>query len=332
ILVVGDGYRIEGANDAAGRLAGASADALETRHCHAALFGRAIPCDPCPLATGEARFTHGRDAHERIFDARAYALPGSGKAHLCVYRDVTTTVAFERDAAQLDRMAAIGRLASGVAHELNNPLQAILTFVQLAQKRDVAAAKLPRYLEVIRESALRCRNIIQSMRTLSRSKMGDEHTLVDMAQVCDQALVLFRASYQDRVERAWPADTEYIVRANTSQIHQVVVNLIQNALDASPDEAHVRVNIEHDDGDVVMSVEDQGHGVPEREIEKIFAPFYTTKPEGVGTGLGLAISHQIMQKHGGSLRLSESTLAGARFEARLPGVSKPEAENGGRRK
>jgi two-component system C4-dicarboxylate transport sensor histidine kinase DctB len=97
-----------------------------------------------------------------------------------------------------------------------------------------------------------------------------------------------------------------------------LVNLIHNAVDASPKDGLIRVAVEEQGTDWVLSVEDQGSGVPEAERRKIFEPFYTTKPQGHGTGLGLSISHNIMREHGGSLRVGTASIGGARFEVRLP--------------
>lgn len=315
ILLVGADYRIEGANEAAAALAGRSAEDLEGRRCHETLFRSARPCEGCPLEPGQGRVVAGGSA--RTFDARAYRLPGVEGSHLCVYRDVTRELAFQREAAHFEKMAAIGRLSGSVAHELNNPLHGILSFVQLAQKPDVTPDKLARYLEVIRECAVRCRDIVQAMRDFSRRPGPRERKVFDVRVACEKALVLFGPVLGERLQASLGGVPAPCV-GNANSIQQVLTNLIQNAIDASPNDGVVRVSVEKDGDAIVIAVEDEGPGVPEEERERIFEPFYTTKPEGMGTGLGLAISHGIIQDHQGTLRVRRSELGGARFEARLP--------------
>ena len=301
LVIVSEALHVEGANVAAGLLSGKSAEELEGRPCHEVLFGRSSCCQGCPLPNSSGRVSASRTGTARTFDVGAYPLPGDSPAFLCTYVDVTEKLSFERETAHVEKMAAIGRLAGSVAHELNNPLHAILTFVQLAQKPAVPDEKLTRYHEVIRESAIRCRDIVLSLRNFSRRESASDGRLVDLHQVCDKALVLFSTLRGDkRVERTAAGTVDAYCLGNANQFQQVLVNLIQNAVDASPEGGVIRVSVEQENDQLVVAVEDQGSGVPESERHKIFEPFYTTKPEGVGTGLGLAISHQILREHGGA--------------------------------
>ncbi len=316
IAIVGPGYHVEGANLAAAKEAGLAVDELEGRKCHEVLFGKSQPCQGCPLDSGAGRLTVTQRGHERVFDGRAYRLGGGDGSHLCVYRDITRDVSFAAEAAQMEKMAAIGRLAGGVAHEINNPLHGILSFVQLAQKSGVPAEKLQRYHEVIYECAIRCRDIVQSLRDFSREARGGEKRPTKLGEVCDKALVLFESQHVAirRIDRSEGARC----LGNANQLQQVVVNLLQNAVDASPKGGVIDMTLGKHGGEVWLAIEDQGSGVPPEIREKIFEPFFTTKPEGVGTGLGLAISHNIVREHGGALRVADSALGGARFELRLP--------------
>jgi signal transduction histidine kinase len=318
LIIVREDLVVEGGNAAAGGLAGRPAEELEGLRCHQALFARQQPCTDCPINEGAGRITRDVGRRSQAFDARSYALPEGERVHICVYHDVTEKLAFEQEAAHVDKMAAIGRLAGGVAHELNNPLHTILTFAQLAQKPEVPAAKLERYHEIIRESAIRCRDIVQSLRTFSRR--GDaviEMRPVDLNEVCEKAAILFRASTTPQIELVRNS-TRPRCLGNGNQLQQVMVNFLQNAVDASPADGRIRMTVDADNDHWLVAVEDQGPGVPAEERDTIIEPFYTTKPEGVGTGLGLAISEKILRDHDGSLRVSDSDLGGARFEARIP--------------
>ncbi|MBC7792707.1 MAG: response regulator [Clostridia bacterium] len=321
LIMVDNDLRLEGANDAASGMARATIADMEGRKCHELLFKRSSPCANCPIGkdVATARVTLEDDDKQSFFDVRAYPLPASKPTHLCTYRDVTRALMLERDMSNVDKMAAIGRLAGGVAHEINNPLHGILSFVQLAQKPDVPSEKLVRYHDVIKECALRCRDIVQSLRDFSRQAKTTERSAVELNMVCEKALVLFESVTTRRFEHH-PLEGGASGFGNGNQLQQVLVNLIHNAIDASPNNGVIKVSVEADGSDWVIAVEDQGSGVPDTEARKIFEPFYTTKPQGQGTGLGLAISHNIMREHGGSLRVGRASIGGARFEVRLPRV------------
>jgi two-component system, NtrC family, sensor kinase len=317
VIIVNGDLQLEGANTAAAKLAGAESAAMEGVVCHELLFSRRSQCPGCPIPDGTGRVVKELTGARRTYDARAYSMPGETPAHLCVYRDVTEREAFATQAAQLEKLAAIGRLAGGVAHEINNPLQAILSFVQMAQKPDVAPEKLPRYLEVIRESGLRCRDIVQTLRSFSRREPLGAKTVVDLRVVVETVALLFEANRKAKVGIDAEAAAAACVLGNANQLQQVLVNLVQNAVDASPQDGQVQILLSLSDREVVLAVEDQGSGIPASERDKIFEPFYTTKPEGVGTGLGLSISQHIVQQHAGTITFGASPRGGTRFEVRL---------------
>jgi signal transduction histidine kinase len=167
---------------------------------------------------------------------------------------------------------------------------------------------------------VRCRDIVQSMRDFARRSHESSAHEFDLRRACARALVPFEPTLGARLERRLgdelgePASC----MGTALQLQQVVANLVQNAVDASPPGGRVLIALALDGSDWLLSVDDEGPGVPEDRRERIFEPFYTTKPEGVGTGLGLAISHTILREHKGSLRVTTSPLGGARFEARIP--------------
>lgn len=320
VILVNEGYTMAGANQAAATLAHVEIEAMEGQKCYTALFGRQSPCDNCPLLAHASRITVIGDdgGEERIFDARAYALPDAEKgAHLCVYRDVTQEVLLGRESIQMEKMAAIGRLAGNVAHELNNPLSGIMSFAELAQRPGLEPQKAARYLTLISECAVRCRDIILNLRDFSRKPGLDEKRPTRLELVCDKALMLFLGGFETRLERIIRAP-DAICEGNANELAQVVVNLVQNAVDAGSASGTIRVIVDRQGDDVVLAVEDDGPGISEALRSKIFEPFFTTKPEGQGTGLGLAISHSIVRDHRGTLTVSSAQTGGARFEMRLP--------------
>lgn len=325
ITIIDGDLRIRGANQAAAKLAGRTMQELEGEKCHRALFRRREICRNCPLHSGFSGSVDLTDGPEELsLQVHAYPLSDAGEATLCIYHDVTREVEFRRRSAQLEKMAAIGRLAGGVAHELNNPLHGILSFVQLARKPGVSPDKLSRYLQVIYESAVRCGEIIKALTNYARRPSESTSAAVDLIAVARRVLEIFNAITKRHIELVEQAN-EVFCRGNQNQIQQVLVNLVQNALDATPEGGLVRILVDRLDGMSILAVEDAGPGVPQEARERIFEPFFTTKPEGVGTGLGLAICHGIAHDHHGRLSVGDSSLGGARFALEIPALEPPES-------
>lgn len=343
VIVIDGDFRLLDANDAAKRVS-SSMGTPGASHCHQMMFRRDEVCMYCPMWNGDdGTVDLGMLSSSRQFEVHAYPIPGDAKAHLCIYHDVTDEVAFRTKSAHVEKMAAIGRLAGGVAHELNNPLHAIMAFSKLAQQKMERPEKLARYLEVIRESADRCSKIVRSLRDFSRTSSEDEYRRIDLWELCVGVVEVFRALDARIIELVDGAghrvpNTEassFLCFGNRNELQQVLVNLVQNALDASPKDGRVQIRAaiarseeRADDGAhevagtnrwIEISVDDQGAGVELDAREKIFDLFYTTKPEGVGTGLGLAICESIAKRHQGTLSVEDSPdLGGARFVLRLP--------------
>lgn len=319
VIIVDHEFRWTAGNDAALALAGCDPPVLnEGRFCHQALFASLEPCATCPITGGHTGSIEGGGSNtQHCYEARAYPLP-DGRGYLCIYHDVTEEVVLRRQVAHIDKMAAVGRLASRMAHELNNPLHAISAFAKLASGKDVPSEKMSRYLTVITESAARCAELIQAVRTYARPPASSRGVSIRVELLCKSVLEIFHALDHKNVELVLE-DEDPRILGNQNQLQQVLTNLVQNALDASPKGGKVLVRVSRDGDKILIAVEDQGPGVRSEERERIFEPFFTTKPEGVGTGLGLAICHSAMTDHRGGIRVDQSpTLGGARFEVWLP--------------
>jgi signal transduction histidine kinase/CheY-like chemotaxis protein len=229
--------------------------------------------------------------------------------------------ALEVRLTQHDRLAAVGELAAGLAHELNNPLQVIL-----AQSSHWEQAGLPpdamEAMRLIQEHARRAGRVVQGLLTFVRARAAERQPC-DLNQVVADTLDLLEHEF--RAERITlevrQAPQLPVVRADTGQIEQVLVNVLANARHAALQSAARRtvvVETRAEADTVVVAVDDSGPGVPAQLRQKIFDPFFTTKASTGGTGLGLAIAAQIAHGHGGTLSLAAGSLGGARFELRLP--------------
>lgn len=217
------------------------------------------------------------------------------------------------------RLASLGKLATRVAHELNNPLDGILRYVNLALRviEDESETKLKTYLDESRTGLVRMTQIIGDLLEFSRSTDGEFDEL-DINEVIEQA-IRSSASRADTAKVIITADFQQssmpIIRG--SRLYQVCLNLIRNAIDAMPDGGRLQITSGVLGSDVVIRVSDTGVGLP-KDSSKIFEPFYTTKESGKGTGIGLAICKDFIQQMGGTIESAAGLKGGAVFTVKIP--------------
>jgi len=229
-----------------------------------------------------------------------------------------------------DRLATIGMLAAGVAHELNEPLGNILGFAQLAKKCPKVPASAKRDIEKIEAASLQAREIIQKLLVFARQRPPKKGR-VNLNQVVQDSFYFFEAQCANEgvelIQALSPNLPEII--ADPSQLNQVLVNLVVNALQSMSGGGKITVRTWSSDHNVYLSVGDTGPGISKEILEKIFVPFFTTKDIGRGTGLGLPVVHGIVTSHGGSIDVDSKVGHGTRFEIRLP-IRIPNDEEGER--
>jgi len=229
-----------------------------------------------------------------------------------------------------DRLATIGQLAAGVAHELNEPLANILGFAQLAKKEPGMPATAAGDLEKIIKTSLHAREIIHKLLVFSR-QMPLQKTQVNLNQVVEEGLYFLEsrcAKAGIEVVRSLEPNLPEI-SADPSQLQQVVVNLVVNAIQASPSGGKLTIETHRGRDYVSLAVTDTGTGITEEVKSKIFTPFFTTKDVDHGTGLGLAVVHGIVTSHRGVIRVDSEAGRGSRFEVQLPVNSSGKAEKSG---
>ncbi len=218
-----------------------------------------------------------------------------------------------------DRLATIGQIAAGVAHELNEPLGSILGFAQLVQKSPELSDSAEQDIEKIITASLYAREVIRKLMVFAR-QMPARKSWVHLNQVVEEGLYFLEA----RCVRAGINLTRELsedipeISADPAQLKQVLVNLVVNAVQAMPDGGTLWVDTQVSGSSVVLGVKDTGDGISEEIRDKIFLPFFTTKDVDEGTGLGLAVVHGIVQAHGGSIKTESQSGQGTRFEVHLP--------------
>lgn len=231
---------------------------------------------------------------------------------------------------QAEKLATIGTLAGGVAHEINNPLTAVLTNAQILKMNAIPSDV--ESISLIEEGAKRCQIIIQKLMNYSRKPIQKEATVnVDLGLVVESTIGLLRYQLeQDNILVNIKNDLDLkMLEGNFNELEQVLTNLILNAKDAirgTSKEGLISISTYEESGTICLSVKDNGSGISKENLTKIFDPFFTTKDIGKGTGLGLAVTFGIIQKHGGIIDVSSEIGKGSTFIIKFP--YSPSEKNG----
>jgi two-component system, NtrC family, sensor kinase len=225
---------------------------------------------------------------------------------------------------QSEKMAAVGQLSAGLAHEVKNPLAGILGFAQLTRRSLSDPEAIKNNLDVIERETRRCTEIIGNLMRFSRQEPG-ERAALDVNSVVERAVKLVEHQLglkNVKIERQLGSSLPHLL-GNANQIQQVLMNLLINAQQAmEPKGGTARVRTFADQGRITLEVEDTGPGIPDELRARIFEPFFTTKPAGQGTGLGLSVSYGIVRDHGGEIRAEKGADGrGARFVIVLPATA-----------
>jgi two-component system NtrC family sensor kinase len=245
--------------------------------------------------------------------------------------------ASEARVIQSQKQASVGRLAAGVAHEINNPLTGVLTYTHMLLRRKDLAADVRSDLQIIAEATERVRKIVKGLLDFSRqTKLDPEPTDINRLVAASLSLIENQALMKGVAVKFIPGDQLPELTVDRSQIQSVVLNMVINALDATDPGGTIRVFTAsgitgHPAGrkGVEITIADTGSGISPENLDKLFEPFFTTKPVGQGTGLGLAVSLGIVQHHGGHIRVQSEVGKGSRFFIWLPVDEKDRNESPG---
>lgn len=222
---------------------------------------------------------------------------------------------------QSEKLASLGKLAAGVAHEINNPLGGVLIYSHLLLEDTPKDSPHYSNLKKIVKETTRCKNIVKGLLEFARPK-DPEMSSLDINNIVEKSLYIIEGQslFQNLViEKHFAPDLPRIV-GDGAQLQQVFMNIILNGADAMDNDGTFTINTSHDsDGRfITIQFSDTGHGIQEDDIKRLFEPFFTTKDVGKGTGLGLAISYSIIQKHRGTIEVNSQVDKGATFSVKLP--------------
>lgn len=337
LMIVSEDYKIRKANLALARMSGLDVREVVGKKCYEAFAARKSPCPGCHMKQAaktarETSFELEGIRTDRFYEVTSQPVldaQGSTDGIVQVYRDRTEAKKLQEQLAQQDKLASIGMLAGGVAHEINNPLGGILIFSQMLLR------ELPKesshYADVVEIEAAtqRCKAIVESLLDFARqnpagtkkAKLVEINALEAIRTAVRFGKVSVQTGGHVEISEEFEA-TEHRLVGDRNRIIQLFLNLIQNAIQAMPDggDLKIRARTRQDKKQAfaVYEVEDSGVGIPAENLKRIFDPFFTTKDPGEGTGLGLALCYGIVQDLDGTLTVESTVNVGTRFIIELP--------------
>jgi signal transduction histidine kinase len=265
------------------------------------------------------------EQHERVRERTAEL----GSANAALKAEIAERKQLEAQLLQAQKMDALGTLAGGIAHDLNNTLVPILALTKLTMKRLPPDSREHTNLATILKAGERARDLVRQILAFSRKEMPTRLP-VDFASLVRDSLKMIRASIPATIDIAEAIEAVPPVLGDPSQLHQIVINFVVNAWHAIGDRiGTISVSLavavpaaeEHGHSWICLSVRDTGCGMDEATRQRVFEPFFTTKPVDVGTGLGLSVVHGIVVQHGGRVTVESSVGVGTRFDVCLPALA-----------
>lgn len=297
------------------------------RKCYEVYYQRSVPCERCPVSVtiktkqpaSSIMKLSERNGALQIFSYPILDEKGSLLSVIEYMKDITEEQRLQEQLIQSEKLAGIGILASGVAHEINNPLSGIIGMAELAlEEEDIS--KNRSYLMDIMNCAERIAEIVRGLKSYSRAAKKEDLGPVDLNEVLEESLKMVRLAIKTTsvkvIKKFQPIEK---VQANMGEIQQVFTNLITNAFQAMDGNGGKLVLSTRSLKDSVEAkVSDSGNGIPQKYINQIFDPFFTTKNPGEGTGLGLNIVYRIVTKHEGTIDVESKEQVGTTFKIKFP--------------
>lgn len=328
VLIVDREYRIKRANLAAAASASVHVRDLVGQTCYQVFAGRDGPCPQCPMTSSFAKQEHRRKSLEAFPDGREFAasaFPIRGKKDqdlgltVLQYQDMSAIRKMESQLLQNEKMVALGQFASGIAHDINNPLSGVLAFAQLALQQVEPGTQVYEDIKEIETSALRCKKIVENLLHFSKPLRQDDRVALDLGQVVRKVLPLLEVQW-DKSAYQLQLELEELpsVFVSEAKFEQVFTNLLMNAYQAIAEGGSISIRC-GEEGDMVwVDVADDGEGISRDNLKRIFDPYFTTKGNRGGTGLGLPTTYNIVREHGGRIKVKSRLGGGSSFRVFVP--------------
>lgn len=306
--------------------AGRSFEEIKGHKCHHLIHGLE---DSCPQCTVTQTILTGRavsgerylEEYDQVFFEQTYPIfneKGEMTSIIRYSRNITEEKRLQEQLIQAEKLAGIGLLASGVAHEINNPLTGILGFAEILQKTDDPTLK-EQYLEEIIACSKKVAHIVKDLSSYSPLPKGEAIAPVNLNQALKDALGLIcRSGLFGDIEAIEDLGEMESIRASKSEIQQIFVNLITNAVEAMEGKGLLRLTTRKTRRGLEAAIQDSGPGIAKGNRRKIFNPFFTTKPPGQGIGLGLNVTHRLVTKYRGKIEMESREGESTTFRVIFP--------------
>lgn len=330
VMIIDKDLNIVRANLSLARIAGKDIKTIIGKKCFATFAGRNVKCVGCAAIKAleskkpqSGRLEEEIGNHDYIANAFPFIDEVDGKESAVVhYRDITEEKRLQQELIQQEKMVAIGMLAGGVAHEINNPLGGIIAFAQLIKRELKVDEPLYGDIEEIESAAMRCKKIVSDLLDFSRTSSGKKKHWLDINPLIERVIPFLKMELRSlniNLDTEFSKDIPRIY-GDANRLQQVFLNLLTNACQSMSKGGKLGVKTYVDDNRswVFVEVMDSGCGILKEDINKIFDPFFTTKRPGKGTGLGLSISYKIIRDHHGTIDVSSQSGKGSVFIVRLP--------------
>lgn len=308
-----------------------SPNVLVGRRCYESLYQRDDVCPGCrvieTLFGGESTTRTKRqwetDDEPKEWEISTYPIYDDAKSvtqAILLEQDVTEKRRLEATLAQSEKLAAVGQLAAGLAHEINNPLTAIIANAQLLQRELPPDDDNLELVDLIARAGDRAKQVVRSLLDLARKEQYN-FVPTDLNESISKSLVLLHHEFVSKsINLIYePADNLPRIMASQDHLQGVWVNLLSNAIDAMENgPCEIRVNTRQQGNEIRVVVSDTGKGITPQRLSRVFEPFYTTKAPGRGTGLGLSVCHRVVKEHGGRILVDSQVGVGTEFTVLLP--------------
>jgi signal transduction histidine kinase/ribosomal protein S18 acetylase RimI-like enzyme len=319
-------FNIITANIAAKRYFEKPFDELIGSKCYKMFFDRDRPCMECMaqdcLHTNLPFISEKQDSKGILtFALNFYSISvpqGSNRIFLEFFQDISRQKTLQDELIQSEKLAGIGTLAAGIAHEISNPLGGILGTAEIMLPDTAEGSSLREYTEDIIRYSQTAAEVIKDLMTYSRKKQ-EEKEFVKVEEIIESSLKMAMRGmniHDIEVKRNYGKVPD--LEANPTELQQVFLNLIVNAIQAMEGRGELTIETKQNDGGLWISIRDTGQGIEEKNLDKVFNPFFTTKSPGIGTGLGLSIVHHIINRLGGRINLESKIGKGTEFQIVLP--------------
>jgi two-component system, NtrC family, sensor kinase len=331
-IMVSDEYKITRVNEAMAEIAKTDVKKIVGKTCHDVFAGRSTPCENCHMRNskaGEAMpgYEIYNSKNDRWYEVATRRLKSVSGQHgvVQIYRDRTEAKKLQNQLAQNEKLASIGQLAGGFAHEINNPLGGILVFSQMLLRELEKESRHYQDIVEIEAAAKRCKGIVENLLDYARQRpLKPKITDCDIHSIVENAAKFAALGYNQRKRcevKLELSAKNYRFKSDSNRLTQVFLNLCNNAFQAMPSGGDLIIHsMDEQVGKkhfIVIKFTDTGTGIPKEHLAKIFEPFFTTKEPGKGTGLGLSIVHGILQDIGGTIDVSSKVRSGTTFTVRL---------------